>query len=224
MKCFLSYPIDEKTPMYGGKKGLKVKKTSSIEEGDIANAEEWTMPNHLGTHIDFPNHFYDEGQKMEDVPQEYWKKYTNKEIQVIHVKLPEGENLVKKEHVINDKINEKAKILLIKTDDGKRRSNKSYWMENAGISLDFAKWIRKKFEKIRMIGIDSISISSWKCRDVGKQVHRHLLDPEKPILIIEDMDLKKITKKTKMEKIIIIPLQVYNSSGVPCTIMAEIKK
>ncbi|GAF94079.1 unnamed protein product, partial [marine sediment metagenome] len=68
----LSYKIDVETPAYGGKQGFLLTPLSSIEKGDSANTSKWEFPNHLGTHIDFPYHFFQNGQTVEDFPTDFW--------------------------------------------------------------------------------------------------------------------------------------------------------
>ena len=72
MFIFLSYEIDLNTPIYGGKKGFLSKPSSSIEHGDTANTSKWEFPNHIGTHIDFPYHFYKNGQTVDDFTPDFW--------------------------------------------------------------------------------------------------------------------------------------------------------
>ena len=120
-------------------------------------------------------------------------------------------------------MNSDAELVLLKTGFSKFRSQDRYWKLNLGLSLEFANWIRKKFKKIKIIGIDSISISSWVHRDIGRKAHKKLLSNKKPVLLIEDMDLNKIGEKTIIKKIYIAPLRVSGASGCPCTIIAEIE-
>ena len=82
----------------------------------------------------------------------------------------------------------------------------------------------EKFKKIRIIGLDSVSISSRQHRDAGRIVHKKLLNPKKPVLIIEDMNLTKITSKTRLKKIIIAPVMVSKTDGAPCKIIADVEK
>jgi len=40
-------------------------------------------------------------------------------------------------------------------------------------------------------GFDSISVSSFQNRMVGREAHRAFLDPKAPILLLEDIDLRE---------------------------------
>ena len=70
---FLSFELNEKSPVYGGKDDkLKIKKTNQIKEGKTSNNLHLSFPNHLGTHIDFPRHFSDKGKTLSNYPASFW--------------------------------------------------------------------------------------------------------------------------------------------------------
>jgi len=222
MYITLSYLIDENTPMYGGRPGFISKIKSSIKNGDSANISFWQFPNHLGTHIDFPYHFYENGQSIQDFDLDFFI-YNGKDIQLFEVMLIGKELLIKEEHIKKEEINKKAKIVLLKTNVSEYRNNEKYWKYNPGISLELAEWLRQNFHELKIIGLDSISISSWQHRKIGRMAHRNLLNPEKPILLIEDMDLSQVNQKTQFKKLIIAPFRASHENGCPCTIFAEVK-
>ena len=219
----LSYNIDENTPMYGGKKGFIIERTSSIEKGDSANTSFWSLPNHLGTHIDLPHHFHIDGKKIDDFHSDFWFFNGNK-IQLLDVKLPKKELLIKPEHIDTNDLKFDAELLLLKTGFHKYRDKEEYWKNNPGVSIEFVKWLKQNFKNLRVIGMDFISLSSWQHRDAGREVHKILLDPKKSILPIEDMNLSKIGVDTVFNKVIVAPLMVNKSDGTPCTVFAEVEK
>jgi len=219
----LSHKIDSSTPMYGGKKGFEFKIESSISRGDTANTQRWTFPNHLGTHIDTPYHFYQNGKKLDGDPPSFWF-FKGEKIQILNVKLPEKKLLIEPTYITNKDISYDAELLILKTGVGKHRNKEKFWKYNPGISQEFAIWIKEKFKKLRVVATDSISVSSWQHRDVGRKVHKILLNPKKPVLIIEDMDLSKIASETVFKMLYIAPITVKGADGGPCTIFAEVQK
>ena len=70
---FLSYFIDNHIPVYGGYEDqIIIKKKSSIDNGDTANSLNIFLNNHIGTHIDFPFHFSNNGKKSSDYDASFW--------------------------------------------------------------------------------------------------------------------------------------------------------
>jgi kynurenine formamidase len=208
--------------MYGGKNGFISKKASSISKGDSANTSFWQFPNHLGTHIDFPYHFFEGGQKLEDFPLDFWF-FDGERIEIIDVNICENELLIGPENITKDNFNNDAELVLIKTGFGKYRSNERYWKENPGIGRELAEWLRNNFNKLRVIGLDTISVSSFQHRQEGRSVHKVLLNPEKPVLLVEDMDLSSLSESSSLKQIWICPLMVKGANGCPCTIIGDVK-
>ncbi len=52
-----------------------------------------------------------------------------------------------------------------------------FWKENYGFHPKLANFIRKNFPKVRIFGFDSISISSFTDRILGREAHKAFLDP-----------------------------------------------
>ena len=64
--------MDHTTPLYGGGKGISISLDRSILNGDTANTKQLSFQNHSGTHIDFPNHFFENGKTAENYTADFW--------------------------------------------------------------------------------------------------------------------------------------------------------
>jgi kynurenine formamidase len=71
-RVYLSYILNENTPTYGNRNQFVCKKKSDISKGDIANDSFISTTVHIGTHIDMPYHFFDNGQTIEDFDINYF--------------------------------------------------------------------------------------------------------------------------------------------------------
>ncbi len=217
----LSYLIDQSSPMYGGRPGFQSNTASSISNGDSANTKQWEFPNHLGTHVDFPYHFFNDGQTLEDFPLDYWV-FSDESIQVLEIYNDEQHYLIDPDMISPQKFNDRARLVLLKTGCYRFRGQQRYWKYNPGISLKCSQWIKKNFPALTMIGIDTISVSSYQHRPEGRKVHKLLLNPDHPVLLIEDMNLEKITTNSYFNQLWIVPLMVKNMDGCPCTVIADV--
>jgi kynurenine formamidase len=216
---YLSYVLDEKTPTYGNRNKFEQLKKSDMQRGDVANDTSISTTVHIGTHIDMPYHFYADGQTIESFNADFWlfKKVLFLEIQ--------PNSYIVKEEVINklDKIQDIGyEILVIKTGICHRRESQAFWEENYGFHPDIADYLREYFPKIRVIGFDSISVSSLTDRMLGREAHRRFLDPKQPILLLEDMDLRMLNKKSTIKELIVSPLRIAKCDGLPCTIFGVV--
>jgi len=220
-RLYLSYILDENTPTYGNRNKFICQKKSDMSKGDIANDSSIETTVHIGTHIDMPYHFYNDGQTIEDFPIDFWR-FEN----IVFTEI-EPENLILHHELIEqlDKIEtkEKTDLLIVKTGICEKRSTDEFWESNPGFSPDLADYLRNNFPNLRVLGFDSISVSSFANRMVGRESHKQFLNPKHPILLLEDMDLTHLDKDNNIKCVDIIPLRIAKCDGLPCTIIAEVE-
>jgi len=219
---FLSYSIDKNTPAYGNGDSIRIDQIKKIENGDSCNASLWHLPNHLGTHVDAPKHFFQKGPSIDFYTPDFW---IFQNISLAHVSCDRNRLIDAKD--LMPFLSMDTELLLVKKEPAVLRGCRKYWEENYGLSPDVGYELRSRYKRLRVIGVDSISISSWQNRMVGQEAHRTLLDPDStgnPILLIEDMDLSVIHENTIINKVIILPLRIKEADGAPCSIIAEVQE
>ena len=215
MTIFLSYFINEKTPLYGGEQAVFIEKRSEISKGSSSNTKYLKLPNHLGTHIDFPNHFSDSGHTINNYPASFWRF---EKVHVISYKALSDEII--DETIINEyNIPEDTEFLILNTGFGNQRKSTVYWNHNPGLSPKLANILKARCPDLKVIGFDFISISSYQNRLLGKEAHKEFL-LKNNILIIEDMKLEEINDKI-IKTLIALPLLIDNIDGAPITIIAN---
>jgi len=217
---YLSYILDGNTPTYGNRNKFICEKKSDISKGDVANDSSINTTVHIGTHIDMPYHFFEDGQTIEDFNINYFQ-FNN----VLFIELI-PENIIIKDDLIAllERIDNKDSfdLLVVKTYICYKRDKEIFWKENYGFAPEIAYYLREDFPNIRAIGFDSVSVSSFTNRMLGRKSHRAFLDPKKPILLIEDMDLRNLKMNKEIIKISVAPLRIAKCDGLPCTIIAEV--
>lgn len=214
-KIYLTYFMDDNTPLYGGDYGVKMENLRSIERGDTANTKLLTFCNHSGTHIDFPNHFSRTGKMIEDYDANFWffdKPYFLEIVAIDNEIIDLNENQL-------SLIPTDVDFLILKTGFSKFRSEERYWKSNPGISPELASKLKSSFPCLRVIGMDFISLTSFGNRPLGRVAHNKFLI-ENEILIIEDMFLDKLS--TQPRRILCFPLLRKGLDGAPVTIIAEL--
>lgn len=224
MKVFsyalLSHVLSNNTPLYGGDKSIRLNKIRKIADGDSCNTQEWHITNHSGTHIDAPNHFFDEGKTIDEYDASFW---IVKNVNIAFCEMEEGRWIMP--HDLNKYVTKETECLLIKTGFQNKRGAEEYYLDNPGISPEAGKWLRENYPAIRFIGMDFLSVSRFKDRSKGRDAHRELLRPFPPgrsILPIEDMDLSTLGSGIKVESLCIAPLIAKASDSAPATVLATI--
>ena len=228
-RVYLSYILDSKTPTYANRNRFEQIKKSDISKGDVANDTTISTTVHIGTHIDMPYHFYENGQTIEDFDADFWV-FQQDEILFIELRIENEELIIRDELIMElEKIKNNSQfsilnsqLLIVKTGICHRRETQEFWKKNYGFHLDIANYLREYFTNIKIFGFDSISVSSWQNRILGREAHKAFLEPNNPILLLEDMDLRKITKNTKLKEVIVSPLRIASCDGLPCTVFGVI--
>lgn len=219
----LSHYINEKTPSYNNSGSFNRLTITSIRNGNSANSEEWKLNNHIGTHIDFPLHFFDDGKSSSDFNTQF---YINSKIGFIELeKTCDPGEIITIKHVEKqiEKLNSNIEVLLLKTGFQKMRNNLTYSTENPGYDKSLFEYFRKKFPVLKFFGFDTISLTSVLHRTIGKEAHLLFLNPYNPILVIEDMDLSSLNSNIILEQLIIAPILISKSDGAPVNCILKFK-
>lgn len=216
---YLSYTINQKTPLYGGQKTIKIKKDKRIENGDSCNSMKWAMSNHTGTHIDFPRHFSKNGGTIDDYQADFW---VIENIGLIEIRNVKPAQILCPDDFNISSISKNTQLLLVKTGFSELRNDNIYWEKNPGIHPDVADFLRDQLPALKIVGFDTISISSYANRNLGRISHKAFLDNPNPILLLEDMSLGKVNKKLKLKRVFVQPLRISGADASPCTVIAEV--
>lgn len=213
---FLSHILAVDTPAYGGGDGFHEEAASRIADGQTANSSVWRFPNHIGTHLDAPRHFFDAGQTIDSIPPaDWWFDHP----QLMNVPVANDE-LVLPRH-LPDTVDLETDLLLLRTGFEAHRGEPRYWQRNPGLSAELAHWIRQGYPLVRAVGMDTISVTSRAHRPEGRVAHRAFLDPEgpgSPLILIEDMALAHAPARLTVA--CVAPLRVHAGNGGPCTVLA----
>jgi len=217
---YLSYVLDSNTPTYGNRNKFLCEKKSDISKGDVANDSNISTTVHIGTHIDMPYHFFEEGQTIEDFDIAYFRFKNILFIDMVPNDIIIKNDLIQRLEKLEDK--KKYDMLIVKTGICHKRHLDEFWKTNYGFHPDIAYYLKDNFSNIRVMGFDSISVSSFSNRLLGREAHKAFLDPKNPILLLEDMDLTLLDAESKVTTLDIAPLRISKCDGLPCTIIAEI--
>lgn len=208
--------MDENTPLYGGDKGIKISEHRSIKRGDTANTKKLELNNHSGTHVDYPNHFFINGLTSENYSPDYW--VFKRPFLIIKNTIQDSIINLTNEDI--ESIPKRTDLLIYKTGFGKFRDKESYWKNNPGFAPEVAEILRDNFPNLRAVGMDFISLTAFQNRELGRLAHRKFLGGDKPILLIEDMNLDLLESQPK--SLVCAPLLIKGLDGAPINIIAEI--
>ncbi len=214
----LSYPLNEKTPLYGDTPPIRFEPLKRIRKGDSCDTTYVSFCTHSGTHVDVPSHFAGDGRTVTDFEIGHW--VFDRPLLLDRPK--KADELVGGDDLTSAKDRLAfCDLLLIRTGFFAFRGEESYRQHNPGLSPSFAEHLRE-FPNICAIGIDSLSITPFQNRPMGREVHRMLLDRASslpPLMIIEDLNLSSFPERAK--RVFVIPLLLSGLDGSPVTVFAE---
>jgi kynurenine formamidase len=175
--------------------------------------------NHIGTHIDSPYHFCENGAKTFDIPV---GDYFYNKVSLIDVPCTEAKLIGIDDIKLFTTILPDTELLIIRTGYEQYRGEDKYWNDNPGLAPELADYLRENYPSLRCVGFDFISLTSWKFRVEGRASHRAFLCPaegKKFILVIEDMAIA--AAHDKMELVVVAPIMVEDGNGGAVTIFAK---
>lgn len=219
----LSHLLGENSPVHTALNKPEIRQKTFITRGDQYNSYLLTFENHSGTHADAPGHFLENGRTI--------SQYNPNELIFNHpsiLDIPKGQNeLIEVQDIYKIDL-DGVDCIFFRTEFEKYRENNPeiYLTQNPGISPEVIYFIRKNFPRIRCIGIDTISISSNKNPQMGREAHLNAFKDHKefgePLLLIEDLKLNKLTPNVNVKRVIVVPWQIKGIDSAPCTVLAEI--
>ena len=215
---WLSHILNNDTPAYGGGTGFSVTTDKDIDKGDSCNTVTLQLSNHIGSHVDAPKHFVSKGMCIDEYKAEEW--VFNKPI-FIDVSSSDADiidaNII--ESYLDDSIKD-ADFVMIQTGAEKYRFEQRYWQASPAFSPDISEFLISRFPSFKAIGIDTISISSYAHRELGREAHKQFLGSG--IRIFEDLSFCEISSFTNIKKVIALPLRFSNADGAPTTLIGEV--
>jgi len=202
--------------VYGDNPRFACEPYREMAKGDSSNAAVVRLHGHTGTHVDAPRHFAPAGRTVDTLRPE---ELRFERVALVDVPATPGELVgpERLEPVADDLVD--ADILLLRTGAERWRGGDSYVSSNPGLAPDLAGWLRERAAGLRAVGMDSVSISSYRHREVGREAHRRFLAPEhgRPFLLVEDMALSEVDGR--ISQVWVLPMRILEADGAPCTVV-----
>jgi len=212
---WLSHITSENTPAYGGGSGFKIHKEKQTLNGDSCNTVSFEMSNHIGSHVDAPNHFIHSGKTVDDYYPEDWMFFKPLVID-IELSVDRLININKLEVSLPSEIVD-ADFVIVNTGIGKFRDTDEFWKNSPIFSPELCDYLISRFPSFKALGMDAISLSSMNDRVLGRVAHKEFLG--KGIRIFEDLNLSEFSKSQSLRKVIALPFRFKNADGSPVTVI-----
>jgi arylformamidase len=198
----ISLSISPNLPTWPGDPGLILEQYESIDKGALYNATQMSSSVHLGTHVDAPRHFLNDGPTVEQLLLEVLTG------PCYVTQLPDGIEAITSEVLDRTEITSDMKRVLFGT------SNSHYWAKGeskfqtdfVAITEDGAEWLVER--GVQLVGIDYLSVAPY---DESIPTHTVLL--KAGVIIVEGLNLSKIMRG--FYDLYCLPLKIAGSDGAP---------
>ncbi len=226
----ISYNLTEDTPVHPDLTRIKITPKNQIKDGEDYNTSVITVENHSGTHVDAPAHFLKNGRPIftYDPNELAFHKPLVLDCPKKPDEIIDPEDLAPKFEEFEENALD-FDCVLIRTGFGKYREKgpEMYLTKNPGVAPETAYYLRLKLPKLRCLAIDTVSMSRYgrmqEMIDLHQTAFRTQEDLGKPLLFVEDLDLRPIQRDMILDEVMVIPWQVEGIDSAPCTVLVKIR-
>lgn len=219
----LSHTLNTRDHAFPGAPTLQIEPFESMQKGDELNTFNLRLFNHFGTHMDGPFHFNGKGKQL-------WQMELSTFIfeRPLLIDVPKGSGgKIEPEDLLPfDEAIRRADGLFIRSGYAAVRAsdNQAYSEKGPAVSLAAAQLIVDRYQNLKAVGMDWISLGSPLYPEEGVKAHQIMLGQTgaDPVLIIEDIDLSGIDPQA-LEQMFVLPLFVEGIDSAPVTILAKLR-
>ena len=198
----ISLTISPDIPTWPGDPGLELTRSESMDEGAHVNVTHLSTSVHLGTHVDAPHHFLNDGRTVEQLPLEVLTG------PCYVVQLPDGVEAITSEVLDRTEIAPDMKRILFGTKNSHlwARGVKEFQTDFVAITEDGAEWIVE--HGIQLVGVDYLSVAPF-----GDSTPTHSILLKASVVVVEGLNLSKVMRG--FYDLYCLPLKIAGSDGAP---------
>jgi len=200
----ISVPIYEGMPIFPGDPVVQIQPETRIARGDAWNSSFIHLGTHLGTHVDPPYHYFNEGAKVDEIPLDYL-------VGPAHVASLEGVETIGAADLARLALPPGARRLLLKTNNSRLWEMHGFQKDYVALSLDAAEWLVQR--GFVLAGIDYLSVEAFDAPEAA--VHRTLLAAG--VVLLEGLDLRAVPPGEY--ELICLPLKLRGGDGGPARVI-----
>ena len=203
MKIFdISLPISPELPVWPGDPAIELERVESMDEGAHANVSKLSASVHIGTHVDAPHHFLNDGRTVEQLPLDVLTG------PCYVVQLPDGVEAITEDALEGMSLPANIKRILFGTSNSRfwSRAETTFQEDFVAVTEDGAAWLVQ--HGIRLVGVDYLSVAPF---GDSAPTHRRLL--EAGVVVVEGLDLSAVPRG--FYELYCLPLKLRGSDGAP---------
>jgi len=198
----ISLTISPNLPTWPGDSRVEIEQSESMDKGAHANVTRISASVHIGTHVDAPHHFLNDGRTVEQLPLEVLSG------PCYVVQLPDGVEAITSEVLERVEITPDMKRILFGTRNSHlwAKGETKFQTDFVAITEDGAQWLVG--HGIQLVGVDYLSVAPY-----GDSVPTHKILLEAGVVVVEGLNLSKVMRG--FYDLYCLPLKIAGSDGAP---------
>lgn len=203
MKIFdISLSISPDLPVWPGDPPVELKQIESMDAGAHANVSRLNAGVHIGTHVDAPHHFLNDGRTIEQLSLDVLTG------PCFVVQLPDGVEAITAEALDGMSFPEDTKRILFGTSNSRlwARGETEFQEDFVAVTEDGAEWLVK--HGIQLVGVDYLSVAPF-----GDSVPTHRVLLQAGVVVVEGLDLSAVPRG--FYDLYCLPLKLHGAEGAP---------
>ena len=203
MKIYdISLTISPDLPVWPGDPLVELELIESIDAGAHANVSHLSAGVHIGTHVDAPHHFLNDGRTVEQLSLEVLTG------PCYVTQLPDGVEAITAEALDGMSLPINTTRILFGTSNSRlwSRGEKKFQEDFVAVVEDGARWLVE--HGIRLVGVDYLSVAPF-----GDSTPTHTVLLEAGVVVVEGLDLSAVPRG--FYDLYCLPLKLLGAEGSP---------
>ena len=198
----ISLTLSPDLPTWPGDPGLQLDLFESMDKGAHVNVTKISTSVHVGTHVDAPHHFLNDGRTVEQLPLDVLTG------PCYVVQLPDGVEEITAEVLDRTEIGSDMKRVLFGTRNSHlwAKGETKFHTDFVAIAEDGAEWLVER--GIQLVGVDYLSVAPY-----GDSEPTHHVLLKAGVVIVEGLNLSNVMRG--FYDLYCLPLKIAGCDGAP---------
>lgn len=198
----ISVTISSNLPIWPGDPSPELTVYESIEKGALYNATRIHSGVHLGTHVDAPRHFINDGRTVDQLPLEVLTG------PCYVTQLPDGVEAITAEVLERTEISSEMKRILFGTRNSHlwARGERNFQKDFVAVTEDGAEWLVER--GVQLVGVDYLSVAPY-----SDPIPTHLVLLKAGVVVVEGLNLSNVMRG--FYDLYCLPLKIAGCDGAP---------
>ena len=198
----ISVTISPDLPTWPGDPVLELKQFESMDKGSDTNCTSVSTSVHVGTHVDAPHHFLNDGRTVEQLSLEVLTG------PCYVLQLPDGVEAITSEVLERSEITPDMKRILFGTRNSHlwAKGETKFQTDFVAITEDGADWLVA--HGVQLVGVDYLSVAPY---EDSRPTHEILL--KAGVVLVEGLNLSRVMRG--FYDLYCLPLKIAGSDGAP---------